>query len=130
VGSSEVGKNSTIEEQICGERFTVLGDNCYIGVNSAFATHLVEGIFGNISYFKIRVGDNSTWSALNIIGPGTRMKHDSYLLPLASAAKHSRLRGERFYFGIPLRKASRRKIRKWTGLTKEIIEKAEKEIDR
>ncbi|MGV9172889.1 MAG: hypothetical protein ACOC44_00900 [Promethearchaeia archaeon] len=123
VGSTQVGKGTTIEEGICGERFVEIGENCYIGVNTVLTSHLVEGIFGNIAYFKIIIGDNCTMAGFNCIAPGTELKDDSYLLPLASTAKYSSTRGDKYYFGMPLRRASKRNLRKWAGLTKDMFEK-------
>ena len=117
IGTNKIGKNTTIEEQSCGEKFIEVGDNCYIGVNSIITSHTVEGIFGNIAYFKIKLGDNVTFSALNCIAPGTEIGDNSYLLPLASAGKHSVLKGNNYYFGIPLRKIFKRKIQEYLQLT-------------
>ncbi|MGV9199909.1 MAG: hypothetical protein ACOC4M_13950, partial [Promethearchaeia archaeon] len=43
--------------------------------------------------------------------------------PLASTAKYSSTRGDKYYFGMPLRRASKRNLRKWAGLTKDMFEK-------
>jgi hypothetical protein len=128
VGSSDVGKGTTIEEGVCGERFVEIGENCYVGVNSVLTAHLVEGIFGNIAYFKIYIGDNCTMAGFNCIAPGTELKDNSYLLPLASSAKYSTTRGDKYYFGVPLRRASKRKLKKWAGLTKDMLQKVEEEM--
>ncbi|MFX1477636.1 MAG: hypothetical protein ACFFCI_05860 [Promethearchaeota archaeon] len=125
VGSSKIGKGSTLEESVGNDKFIDVGQNCYIGVNSTLASHLVEGIFGNIAYFKIKVGDNVTVSTTNQIGPGTEINDNSFLLPLATAFKHSVLKGGNYYWGIPLRKLFRKKIIKYLGLTPEDLEKNE-----
>lgn len=125
VGSNVIGKGSTIEEQVCGERFVKMGENCYIGVNSVLTSHLVEGIFGRIPYFQIKVGDNVTMAGLNCIAPGTEVRDNSFLLPLSATAKFGVLRGDNYYFGLPLRKMSRRKIRNYTGITEEEQKKQE-----
>ena len=49
VGTSNIGKGSTLEESPSNDKFIEVGENCYVGVNSALASHVVEGVFGNIS---------------------------------------------------------------------------------
>jgi hypothetical protein len=39
------------------------------------------------------------------------------LLPLAGAVKHSKLKGENYYFGAPLRKIFKKKIKKYLNIT-------------
>ena len=117
IGTNVIGKGTTLEEQVCGEKFTDIGDNCYIGVNSIVATHFVEGIFGNIAFFKIKIGNNVTFSVFGCVAPGTEIGDNSYLLPLASAGKHSVLKGNNYYFGMPLRKIFKRKIQEYLQLT-------------
>jgi acetyltransferase-like isoleucine patch superfamily enzyme len=119
VGTNTIGKGSTIEEQFGADRFIEVGKNSYIGVNSGFSSHSVEGIFGNISYFKIKIGDNVTTAALNCIAPGVEINNDSYLFPLAGATKHNKLKGDNYYFGIPLRKIFNKKIMDYLDLKEE-----------
>ncbi len=126
VGSSKIGKGTTIEESVGSDKFIDIGKNCYIGVNSTLASHLVQGIFGNISYFEIKVGDNVTTAGMNQLGPGCEIHDNSYLLPLASTSKHSILKGgHNYYFGIPLRKIFKKKIMQYLGITKKDIERNE-----
>ena len=113
VNSSQIGKGTTLEESPVNDKFIEIGKNCYIGVNSAFSSHMIDGTFGNITYFKVKVGDNVTAAGKNLIAPGTEVKDNSYLLPLASTPKHSILRGNSYYFSggaRPLTKISKRKI--------------------
>jgi acetyltransferase-like isoleucine patch superfamily enzyme len=125
VGASVIGKGSTIEESVSNDKFIEVGENCYIGVNSALASHVIEGIFGNISYFKVKAGDNVTAAAMNIAGPGSEIKKDSYLLPLASTPKHSVIKGKNYYWGIPLRKIFRKKIMNYLRITPKDLERNE-----
>ena len=125
IGTNKIGKGTTIEEQACGEKYIEVGDNCYIGVNSVLTSHLVEGVFGNIAYFKIRLEDNITMSALNCIAPGTYINDNSYLLPLACASKFNNLKGNNYYFGIPLRKIFKKKIQQFLQLTPEDFKRDE-----
>lgn len=128
VGSCKIGKGSTLEESIVNDKFLEIGENCYVGVNSALATHLVDGIFGNISYFKIKVGDNVTTTGMNIVGPGTEIKDNSYLLPLASTPKHSvvnKKKNKSYYWGIPLRKIFNKKIKEYLKLSPKDLERSE-----
>jgi acetyltransferase-like isoleucine patch superfamily enzyme len=117
VGSSKIRKGSTIEESVGSEKFVDMGENSYVGVNSTLASHILQGIFGNIFYFKIKVGNNVTTAAMNQIGPGAEIHDDAYLLPLASANKLAVIKGDNnYYFGIPLRKIFKRKIMNYLGL--------------
>lgn len=126
VGTNKIGKGTTIEEQFGADKFVEMGEDCYIGVNSGFSSHSLEGIFGNLSYFKIKLGDHVTTGGINCVAPGVVIKDDSYLFPLASATKHSKLRGDKYYFGLPLRRATNRKTRKYLDVSEEDLEKAEK----
>ena len=125
VGSDKIGKGTTLEEQFGCDRYVEIGENSYIGLHSAISSHVVEGIFGNLVYFKINIGDNVTTAGMNCIGPGTDINDNSYLLPLASSAKHSKFKGDNYYFGAPLRKIFTRKVKKYLDLTDEDLEKDE-----
>ena len=126
IGASKIGKETTIEESVGSDKFINVGKNCYVGVNSTLASHLIQGVFGNISYFEIKLGDNVTLAGMNQIGPGSSIHTDSYLLPLASTSKHSIIKGgKNYYFGIPLRKIFKRKIMEFLNLTPEDLEKNE-----
>jgi acetyltransferase-like isoleucine patch superfamily enzyme len=116
VGSNKIGKGTTLEESVGMDKFIEVGENCYFGVNSTLASHLIQGIFGNITYFKIKVGDNVTAAAMSQIGPGSEVYDDSFLLPLASTNKHSVLKGKNYYWGIPLRKIFRKKTMGYLNL--------------
>jgi acetyltransferase-like isoleucine patch superfamily enzyme len=123
VGSSKIAKGTTLEESVGSDRFVNIKENCYIGVNSTLASHLIQGIFGNISYFEINVGNNVTSAAMNQIGPGTEIHDNSFLLPLASTNKHSIMKGNNsYYFGIPSRKIFRRKIMNYLDLNPKDLE--------
>ncbi|MGM0468421.1 MAG: hypothetical protein ACQERB_06385 [Promethearchaeati archaeon] len=122
VGTNKIGKGTTLEEQFGADKFIEIGENSYIGVNSGFSSHAVDGTFGNVAYFKIRAGDNVTASALNCIAPGVEINDNSYLLPMAGATKHSILKGDNYYFGVPLRRAFSRKAAEYLGVTKEELE--------
>ena len=127
VGTNKIGKGTTIEEQLCGDKFVEIGENCYIGVNSVLTSHLVDGIFGNIVYFKINIGDNVTFTGLGCVGPGTEIHDNSYLLPFAASAKHAILKGNNYYFGSPLRKIFTKKVAEYLDFTEEDFLK-EKEL--
>ena len=117
IGTNKIGKGTTIEEQTCGEKFNEIGDNCYIGVNSMISSHLVDGVFGNISFFKNKLGNNITFSPTNCFAPGAEINDNAYLLPLACASKFNILKGNNYYFGIPLRKIFKRKIQEYLQLS-------------
>jgi len=122
VGSNKIGKGTTLEESVGMDKFIDVGENCYVGVNSTLASHLIQGIFGNIIYFKIKVGNNVTAAAMCQIGPGSEIHDDSFLLPLASTNKHSVLKGNNYYWGIPLRKIFRKKTMEYLDLTPKELE--------
>ncbi len=122
VGSNTIGKGTTLEESVGMDKFIDIGENCYIGVNSTLASHLIQGIFGNISYFKIKVGNNVTAAAMSQIGPGSEIHDNSFLLPLASTSKHSVLKGNKYYWGIPLRTIFRKKTMEYLSLTPKDLE--------
>jgi len=131
VKASKIGKGTTIEESLLNDKFITVGENCYIGFNSSLASHVVEGIFGNISYFEVKLKDNVTFAAMNQIGPGSEVCDNSFLLPLASGQKHIMIgkQGEKkrfgYYFGLPLRKIFKRKLKDYIGLDPEDLERNE-----
>jgi acetyltransferase-like isoleucine patch superfamily enzyme len=123
IGASKIGKGTTFEESPSNDKHIEVGENCYVGLNSAVASHAVEGVFGNISYFKVKVGDNFTAAASNILGPGSEVSNNSFLLPLASTPKHSVLKGNNYYWGLPLRKIFRKKTMELLDLSVEDLER-------
>ncbi len=123
VGSNKIGKGSTIEEQFGADKFVEIGNNSYIGVNGGISSHAVDGIFGNISYYPIKIGNNVTAAALNCIAPGVEIQDNSYLLPAAGATKFNSLKGDNYYFGAPLRKIFRKKIMDYLQITEEEMER-------
>ena len=126
IGASKIGKGTTIEESVATDKFIDIGKNCYIGVNSSLASHTVSGIFGNINYFKVSVGDNVTFAAMNQIGPGSEISDNAYMLPLACGVKHSVIKGDRhYYFGAPMRKIFKKKTMSWLGINEEDLRKNE-----
>ena len=130
VRASKIGRGTTIEESLVNDKFITVGKNCYIGVNSSLATHVVEGIFGNISYFEVKLKDNITFAAMNQIGPGSEVFENSFLLPLASAQKHviiGKQGGKNFgyYFGLPARKIFKKRLKEYIGLNPEDLERNE-----
>jgi hypothetical protein len=126
IGSTEYGKGTTVEEEVCGDRFAITGENCYVGPNASLASHLVEGIFGNIYYFKVKLGDNCTVGAETPLAPGTELGDNSYVFPGAATLKFTEGKGGYYYFGMPIRKLFSRKLKKYLGLSDEDLEKADK----
>ena len=122
VGSNQIGKGTTLEESVGNDKFINIGENCYIGVNSTLASHLIQGIFGNITYFKLEIGNNVTSATMSQIGPGSEIDDNAFLLPLASTSKHSILKGNNYYFGIPLRKIFRKRIMQYLGVSPKDLE--------
>ncbi|MEJ2250359.1 MAG: hypothetical protein P8Y97_11995 [Candidatus Lokiarchaeota archaeon] len=125
IGSVDIGKGTTMEEAVVGARYIDVGKNCYLGPNTSLASHLVEGIFGNIYYFKIKLGDNTTLAGEGALGPGTKLKENSYVFPMGSNLKFNVNKGQNYYFGMPIRKIFSRKLKKYLQITDEDLEKAE-----
>jgi acetyltransferase-like isoleucine patch superfamily enzyme len=128
VGSNKIGRGTTLEESVVNGKFIEIGENCYIGVNSALATHVVEGIFGNISFFKVKVGNNVTGATTNLIGPGSEVRDNSFMLPLASATKHNIIGKPstiNYYWGLPMRRIFRKKLMNYLEIISQDLEKNE-----
>ena len=126
VGAGVIHKGSTLEESVLNDRNIIVGKNCYVGCNSTLCTHVVEGIFGNIIYFKIVLGENVTLGGFNQIGPGAELKENSYLLPMASSTKFNNTKGNNYYFGLPLRRIFKKKIMDYLKVSEKDLERAEK----
>jgi len=125
VGACVIDKGSTLEESVSGDRNIDIGRNCYIGVNSTLASHLVEGVFGNIVYFKIKTRDNVTLGGFNAIAPGCELKENSYLLPMAAATKFNTTKGDNFYYGIPFRRIFKKKVMEYIKVSEDDLNRAE-----
>jgi acetyltransferase-like isoleucine patch superfamily enzyme len=126
VGTGVIKKGSTLEESVVTDKNINVGRNCYIGVNSALSSHFVEGIFGNIVFFEIKLGDNVTLGGFNNIAPGCELSDNSYLLPIAAATKHNKTKGDNYYFGMPFRRIFKKKIMDYLKVSEEDLERAEK----
>ena len=125
VGAGVIDKGTTFEESVLNDRHIIVGKNCYIGVNSTLCTHVVEGIFGNIIYFKIILGENVTLGGFNQIGPGGDLKENSFLLPMAAATKFNTTKGDNYYFGMPLRRIFKKKIMNYLKLSEDDLARSE-----
>ncbi|MFX0076441.1 MAG: hypothetical protein ACFE96_13450, partial [Candidatus Hermodarchaeota archaeon] len=84
-----------------------------------------EGIFGNISYFKVVLGDNVTLAGFDTIGPGNELSDNSYLLPMAAATKHNKTKGNNYYYGMPLRRIFKKKTMEYLNISEEDLNRAE-----
>jgi acetyltransferase-like isoleucine patch superfamily enzyme len=126
VGTGVINKGSTLEESVVTDKNINVGRNCYIGVNSALSSHFVEGTFGNIVFFEIKLGDNVTLGGFNNIAPGCELRDNSYLLPIAAATKHNKTKGNNYYFGMPFRRIFKKKIMNYLKVSEEDLERAEK----
>ena len=126
VGSGIIKRGSTLEESVVTDKNMNVGKNCYIGVNSSLASHFVEGIFGNIVYFEVKLGENVTLGGFNNIAPGCELSDNSYLLPIAAATKHNKTKGDNYYFGMPFRRIFKKKIMDYLKVSEEDLERAEK----
>lgn len=125
VGTNKIGKGTVIEEQLAGDRFLEIGENCYLGTNPGISSHSVEGIFGNVSYFKIKIGDNVTGAGFNCFAPGVDIGDNSWWLPMTGATKHNILKGNSYYFGAPLRKIFKKRLMEYLQITEDDLNRAE-----
>ncbi|MFX1325010.1 MAG: hypothetical protein ACFE8N_08635, partial [Promethearchaeota archaeon] len=125
VGTNKIGKSSVIEEQLAGDRFVEVGENSYLGINVAISSHAVEGIFGNISFAKVKIRDNVTTAAFNCIAPGVDTGNNSWWLPMTGATKYNIMKGNSFYFGTPLRKIFKKKVIEYLDITEDDLRRAE-----
>jgi hypothetical protein len=125
IGTSKIGKGTVLEENLSDWRFLNIGKNCYFGINGAMSSHAVEGIFGNITYFKVKVGDNVTTTAFNCIGPGSVVGDNTALLPMSGTTKHNLLKGNTYYFGAPISRIFKKRLMKVLQITESDLERAE-----
>ena len=123
--SSKIGKGTTFEESVSNDRNIETGQNCYIGVNSALASHVVEGIFGNIIYFKVKVEDNVTLGGFNVVAPGCVLKDSTYLLPMAAGTKFNTTKGNNYYYGMPFRRIFKKKLMDYIKVSEDDLNRAE-----
>ena len=126
VGTGVIKRGSTLEESVVTDKHINVGKNCYVGVNSALSSHFVEGTFGNIVYFEIKLGENTTLGGFNNIAPGCELSDNSYLLPIAAATKHNKTKGNNYYFGMPLRRIFKKKIMDYLKVSEDDLDRAEK----
>ena len=124
-GACVIGKGTTFEESVLNDRHIEVGMNCYIGNNSILASHVVEGVFGNIVCFKVLVKDNVTLGGFNIISPGCELEEDSYLLPISFATKFNKTKGNNYYYGIPVRRIFKKKILEYLKISEADLHRAE-----
>ncbi len=125
VRTNKIGKKSVIEEQFGGDRFIEVGENSYIGTNPGISSHAVEGIFGNISIAKVKIGNNVTTAGFNCFAPGVEAGDNSWWLPMTGATKYNILKGNNFYFGTPLRKIFKKKVMSFLQISEADLKRAE-----
>jgi len=125
VGTNQIGKGSVIEEQVAGDRFVKVGENSYIGINPGISSHAVDGIFGNISFAEVKIGDNVTAAGFNCFAPGVDTGNNSWWLPMTGATKYNILKGNNFYFGTPLRKIFKKRVMEYLQITEKDLKRAE-----
>jgi acetyltransferase-like isoleucine patch superfamily enzyme len=123
--TNKIGRTSVIEEQIAGDRFVTIGENCYLGTNVAISSHAVEGVFGNISFARVNIGNNVTTAAFNCLAPGVDTGNNSWWFPMTGATKYNILKGNNYYLGTPLRKIFKRKVMEYLQITEKDLKRAE-----
>ena len=120
-----IGKGSVIEEQLAGDRFVEIGENCYLGTNAGVSSHAVEGIFGNISFAKVKMRNNFTTAGFNCVAPGVDTGDNSSWLPMTGVTKYNTLKGNAVYFGAPLRKIFKKRLMDYLQVTEDDLKRAE-----
>jgi len=125
VQASVINRGTTFEESVGNDRHIDVGRNCYIGINSALASHTVEGIFGNIICFKVTAEDNVTLGGFNVVAPGCVLKNNSYLLPMAAATKFNTTKGNHYYYGMPFRRIFKKKLIEYLKVSEDDLNRAE-----
>jgi len=125
VGANVINKGTTFEESVGNDRNIEVGKNCYIGVNSALASHVVEGVFGNIVYFKVKARDNVTLGGFNVVAPGCELKDNTYLLPMAAATKFNTTKGNSYYYGMPFRRIFKKKLMEYIKVSEDDLNRAD-----
>lgn len=125
VGTNKIGKGTVIEEQLGGDRFIEIGKNSYLGTNPGMTSHAVDGVFGNIDFAKIKIGNNVTSGGFNCFAPGVEIGDNSWWLPMSGATKHNVLKGDNYYFGTPLRKIFKKRLTDYLQVTEEDLKRAE-----
>jgi acetyltransferase-like isoleucine patch superfamily enzyme len=128
IGTNKIGKGSVIEENLAADRFLDVGDNTYFGTGTAMTSHAVDGIFGNISYYKIKVGKNVTTGAYSMIGPGSEIGDDVVLLPISGVTKHNILKNDNYYFGGPIRRIFKKRLTEYLQVSIEDIQNANEKV--
>ena len=123
--SCKIGKGTTLEESTSTDRNIEVGRNCYIGCNSVLASHVVEGVLGNIVYFKVKTEDNVTLGGFNTIAPGCELKENTYMLPMSAATKFNTTKGNNYYYGIPIRRIFKKKIMDYIKVSEDDLNRAE-----
>ncbi|NVM37109.1 MAG: hypothetical protein HWN81_16040 [Candidatus Lokiarchaeota archaeon] len=125
VGTNKIGKGTVIEEQLAGDRFVEIGKNSYLGTNPGISSHAVDGIFGNISFAKVKIGNNVTSGGFNCYAPGVEIGDNAWWLPMTGATKYNILKGDNYYFGTPLRKIFKKRLMEYLQVTEEDLQRAE-----
>jgi hypothetical protein len=125
VGTNKIGKGTSMEEQLAGDRFVEIGEDTYLGTFPSISSHAVEGVFGNISFAKIKIGNNVTAAGFNCFGPGTVIGDNSWWLPMTGATKYNTLKGNSYYFGTPLRKIFTKKVMNYLQITEADLKRSE-----
>ena len=64
-----------------------------------------------------------TLGGWNCFASGTKIDDNSFLLPSASGGKHYIVKGNNYYFGMPLRKVFKKRLLNYLNLTEEEAEK-------
>lgn len=117
IGVNKIGKGTTFEDQFITKEFLTTGENCYFGQFCYLTNHLVDGVFGeeNITFFGVKVGNNSILSAYCGGFPGTEIGENSTILPMSATVKLDKLGDNNFYAGFPLKGISKEKLKEYLG---------------
>ncbi len=117
IGANKIGKRTTFEDQFITKEFLNTGENCYFGQFCYLTNHLVDGFFGeeNITFFGVKIGNNSVLSVYCGGFPGTEIGEYSTLLPMSATVKLDKLGDNGYYAGFPLKRITKEELKKYLG---------------
>ena len=85
----------------------------------------VDGIFGNISFAKVKIGNNVTAAGFNCFAPGMESGDNSWWLPMTGATKYNIMKGDNYYYGTPLRKIFKKRVMEYLQISEEDLKRGD-----
>ncbi|MHA1913344.1 MAG: hypothetical protein ACW986_11980 [Promethearchaeota archaeon] len=104
ISHNKIGKNVIFCDAYVGLEFTDVGDNVFIYPSSAYSSHAVNSIFGKLTIFEVKFGENTTLYPGTIAGPNAITEANNVIFPNSILHKNWRGRPGKFYYqGNPAR---------------------------